>query len=1149
MKISRILVANRGEIVIRVVRAAHELGIPCVAVYSEQDRLSLHRFAADEAVQIGAGKTPVNAYLGIDELIQVAIDTHADAIHPGYGFLSENPEFAEQCAAHNIKFIGPSPDVMRKLGNKVDARKLAQSVGVPVIPASAPLPDDANAVHHAAAAVGLPVMLKASWGGGGRGMRVIREVSEVIESVTLAKREAKAYFGNDEVYFEKLIEQPRHVEVQILGDHHGNVIHLFERDCSLQRRHQKMLERAPAPYLEPDTRDELCAAAVTLARGAGLDNAGTVEFLYDETARSFYFIEVNPRVQVEHTVTEEVTGIDVVKSQIRIADGAELGAANGILPAQENVAVLGHALQCRVTTEDPANNFIPDYGHIVAYRSPAGPGVRLDAGTAYSGALITRHYDSLLVKVTTRGGSEQEAVARMGRAIREFRVRGVATNLAFLEKLLNHPEFISGNYDTGFIDRTEELFEFDRRRDHAERLLQFIGDVTVNGNDAVKDRARPAVLQEPSLPPLPEGEPEFGGRQILREQGPEAVARWMKDSVRPLVTDTTFRDAHQSLMATRMRTRDMLRIAPFYSHAMPELFSVESWGGATFDVALRFLKEDPWERLAELRDLMPNIMQQMLLRASNAVGYTNYPDNVVKYFVQEAATTGVDVFRIFDSLNWFDNMRVAIDAAGETGKLVEAAICYTGDILDPDRSKFDLNYYVSLAKKIEKTGAHVLGIKDMAGLVKPQAARKLVTALKDAVDMPIHFHTHDTSGIAAASVIAAVEAGVDAFDAAIDSMSGLTSQPNLGSIVAALQNTDRATGLNPAAIRQISDYFEDVRAQYCAFDPGIKSGASEVYVHEMPGGQYTNLKEQARSLGVGARWSDVANAYRDVNDMFGDIVKVTPSSKVVGDMALAMVTGGLSREDVEDPNRSIAFPESVVAFFHGDLGQPPGGFPAELQAKVLAGEKSLTDRPGSKLPPVDFDEIRSELKTKIGREPSDTDLASYLMYPDVFVTFAEHYERFGDVSELPTHVFFYGMHAQDEIAVNLAHGKTPIIRYLSDSATGDDGMRRVFFEVNGQPITVLVQDREHGTEQRAVEKADPNNPGHVAAPMPGLVVEVNVTPGQRVKRGNPVAVIEAMKMQTAVPTDCNGIVRRVIATTGHVVDVDELLIEIEIDDE
>jgi len=821
--VTKILVANRSEIAIRIVRAAYELGLEAVNVYSDEDHLTLHRFGGHEAYRIGHGLTPTGAYLDIDEMLRVARESGCDAVHPGYGFLSENPDFAEACAQAGITFIGPQPDVMRRLGNKVQARAIAEAAKVPVMPATDPLPDDPKQAARLAAEIGYPVMLKASWGGGGRGMRVIENEKELQGQIEMARREAKAAFGNDEVYLEKLVRNARHVEVQVLGDTHGNVVHLFERDCSVQRRHQKVVERAPAPYLDDAARADICDAALRLARSVDYTNAGTVEFLQDVDTGAYYFIEVNPRVQVEHTVTEQVTGLDIVKAQIRIAAGGRIGdAGSSGIPAQEHIRMRGSALQCRVTTEDPRNNFIPDFGRIVAYRSPAGPGIRLDAGTAYSGAVITRHYDSLLVKVTASGQDDQEAVHRMRRALGEFRVRGVETNLEFLQGLVTHPRFLAADYNTRFIDDTPELLDLPLPQTHATKLINYIGEVIVNGNPQVEGRDRPVTRRTPEPPPTPDLPVVDGVRQILERDGPEAVARWLKEQPVPVVTDTTFRDAHQSLLATRMRSIDMLRIAPHYARLMPGLFSVESWGGATFDVSMRFLKEDPWQRLADLSEAMPNLMQQMLLRASNGVGYTNYPDNVVRHFTHTAAEAGVDVFRIFDCLNWVENMRLAIDAVLETGKIAEAAICYTGDILDPARPKYDLAYYVDLAKQLEAAGAHILAIKDMAGLLKPAAATKLITALKQEIGLPIHFHTHDTSGAAVSSILAAVAAGVDAFDTAMDSMSGLTSQPNMGSAVAALKFTDNETGLDETNIRTLSNYWEQVRGQYAAFEPDIR---------------------------------------------------------------------------------------------------------------------------------------------------------------------------------------------------------------------------------------------------------------------------------------------------------------------------------------
>ncbi len=892
----KILVANRGEIAIRVMRAANEMGKRTVAVFAEEDKLSLHRFKADEAYRIGEGLGPVAAYLSIPEIIRVAKMCGADAIHPGYGLLSENPDFVDACTAAGITFIGPKAETMRMLGDKASARKVAIAAGVPVIPATEVLPDDMDEVRRMADAVGYPFMLKASWGGGGRGMRPIIGPEELEDKVLEGRREALNAFGNGEGYLEKMILNARHVEVQILGDRYGAIYHLWERDCSVQRRNQKVVERAPAPYLTQAQREELCALGLRIARAADYECAGTIEFLMDRDTDAFYFIEVNPRVQVEHTVTEEVTGIDIVRAQIMIAEGSTLAEATG-KAAQSEITLNGHAIQCRITTEDPQNSFIPDYGRITAYRGATGHGIRLDGGTAYSGAVITRYYDSLLEKVTAWAPTPEMAIKRLDRALREFRIRGVSTNIAFVENLLKHPTFLDGTYTTKFIDTTPELQHFSAPRDRATKILTYVADVTVNGHPETAGRPRPPAEARPPRPPVvPTAAPPAGTRQLLDAKGPKAVADWMLAEARLLVTDTTMRDSHQSLLATRMRSYDMIRVAPAYAHMLPQLLSVECWGGATFDVAYRFLQECPWQRLRDLRAAMPNLMTQMLLRASNGVGYTNYPDNVVQTFVAQAATSGVDVFRVFDPLNWVENMRVALDAVIDSGKLCEAAVCYTGDLADPARSKYDLKYYVAMAKELSAAGAHVLGIKDMAGLLKPSAAYTLVKTLKEEIGLPIHFHTHDTSGIAAASILAASRAGVDAVDAAMDSLSGNTSQPCLGSIVEALARTERDTGLDIEAIRRISDYWEGVRTQYAAFEAGLRAPASEVYLHEMPGGQFTNLKAQARSMGLEERWHEVAHMYAEANRMFGDIVKVTPTSKVVGDMALMMVAQGLTRE-------------------------------------------------------------------------------------------------------------------------------------------------------------------------------------------------------------------------------------------------------------
>jgi pyruvate carboxylase len=1146
MPIKKILVANRSEIAIRVFRAANELGLKTVAVYAEEDKLALHRFKADEAYLIGRGKGPVEAYLQIDEYIRIARISGADAIHPGYGLLSESPEFADACEDAGITFIGPRAQTMRDLGNKVAARNMAQSVGVPMVPATGALPDDLDEVARLAAEIGYPLMLKASWGGGGRGMRRIMNEGDLRHEVSEGKREAKAAFGKDEMYLEKLVERARHVEVQLVGDDHGNLVHLFERDCSVQRRNQKVVERAPAPYLGDAVRADLTAAALRLGQAANYRGAGTVEFLMDADTDKFYFIEVNPRIQVEHTVTEVVTGIDIVKAQIRIAEGAVIGTPESGVPRQEDIHLNGHAIQCRITTEDPEENFIPDYGRITAYREATGFGVRLDGGTAYAGAVITRFYDPLLEKVTCWAPTPEEAIARMNRALREFRIRGVQTNLAFLENIITHPDFVSNRYTTRFIDTTPELFDIRRRRDRATKLLTYIADVTINGHPEVRDRPRPpSDRAEPIVPefePLPVIE---GSRQVLEREGPKGLAKWMKAQERVLFTDTTMRDAHQSLLATRMRSFDITRIAGAYSRGLPNLFSLECWGGATFDVAMRFLNEDPWERLAAIREGAPNILTQMLLRGSNGVGYTNYPDNVVKFFVAQAAKGGVDVFRVFDCLNWVENMRVSMDAVIEADKVCEGAICYTGDILDPSRAKYDLKYYVNLAKELEAAGAHVLGLKDMAGLLKPAAARKLFETLKSEISLPIHFHTHDTSGASAATVLAAVEAGVDAVDAAMDALSGTTSQPTLGSLVAALKGGQRDPGLDDEAIRDISFYWESVRTQYRAFESDLRSGASEVYLHEMPGGQFTNLKEQARSLGLEARWHEVSHTYADVNKMFGDIVKVTPSSKVVGDMALAMVSSDLTRADVEDPDRDIAFPDSVVGFFAGELGQPPGGFPPALQKKVLKGKAPMTERPGSYLKDVDLEAEREKAAKATSMEIDDFRLASYLMYPKVFTDFAKAQDHYGPTEVLPTPVYFYGLTQGQEIFVEIERGKQMVINYLGRAETNEKGQVRVFFDLNGQPRTITVPDRLRVGEVKVRAKATPSDAKQVGAPMPGVISGVTVSAGQAVKAGDVLLSIEAMKMETAIHAEADGTIAEVLVRQGDQIDAKDLLVRFE----
>ena len=1142
----KILIANRGEIAIRVMRAANEMGKKTVAVYAEEDKLGLHRFKADEAYRIGEGLGPVAAYLCIEEIIRVAKMAGADAIHPGYGLLSENPDLVDACDAAGITFIGPKAATMRALGDKASARRVAVEAGVPVIPATEVLGDDMELIAKQAAEVGYPLMLKASWGGGGRGMRPILGPDELVEKLREGRREAEAAFGNGEGYLEKMIIRARHVEVQILGDQFGGMYHLWERDCTVQRRNQKVVERAPAPYLTQEQRAEICALGRKICAHVGYECAGTVEFLMDMDTEQFYFIEVNPRVQVEHTVTEEVTGIDIVRAQILLAEGATIADATG-KPSQDDVKLNGHALQCRVTTEDPQNNFIPDYGRITAYRAANGMGIRLDGGTAYAGAVITRFYDSLLVKVTAWGPTPETAIARMDRSLREFRVRGVSTNIAFVENLLKHESFLNNTYTTKFIDTTPALFSFKKRRDRATKILTYLADITVNEHPEVAGRARPHAEARQARPPKVRNEcAPYGTRNLLEEKGPQAVADWMLAQKNLLLTDTTMRDGHQSLLATRMRSHDMINIAPAYAANLPGLFSVECWGGATFDVAYRFLQECPWQRLRDLRKHMPNLLTQMLLRGANGVGYTTYPDNVVQKFVAQAATSGVDVFRVFDSLNWVENMRVAMDAVLESGKILEGTICYTGDILDPNRAKYDLNYYITMGRELRDAGAHILGLKDMAGLLKPAGASLLVRALKDEIGLPVHFHTHDTSGISAATVLAAAEAGVDAVDAAMDAFAGGTSQPCMGSIVSALANTPRDTGLPIDAIREISDYWEAVRGQYAAFESGIGAPASEVYLHEMPGGQFTNLKAQARSLGLEERWHEVARTYADVNAMFGDIVKVTPSSKVVGDMALMMVAQGITRAEVEDPAVEVSFPDSVIDMMRGNLGQPPGGFPPALINKVLKGEKPNTNRPGAAVPAAGLEAVRAKISSELnGFTVDDEDLCGYLMYPKVFLDYMGRHRDYGPVRTLPTRNFFYGMAQGEQISVEIDPGKTLEIRLQALGETGDDGQTKVFFELNGQPRTIRVPNRKAAATTKARQKAKLGDVNQVGAPMPGVIATVAVTAGQAVKAGDLLLTIEAMKMETGIHAERDCTIKALHVTPGAQVDAKDLLIEFE----
>jgi pyruvate carboxylase len=1159
--IRRLLAANRSEIAIRVFRSAHELGIRTVAMYAHEDRFALHRFKADEAYRVGTPGEPLRAYLDIDGIISLAREHDVDAIHPGYGFLSENPGFARACADAGITFVGPRVEVLSQLGDKLAARRLAQQANVPVLSGSdEPVRDKAEA-RKLADKLGYPVIVKASMGGGGRGMRVAHAADKLDDALDQAQREAGTAFGIADVFLEKYIPRPRHIEVQLLGDRHGNLLHLFERDCSIQRRHQKVVEIAPAPNLADETRRALWQAALAVGRAAGLDNAGTVEFLYDTETGRFYFIEVNPRIQVEHTVTEEITGYDVVRAQLVIAQGRPLTDPQLNFVSQDHITSHGFALQCRVTTEDPSNNFIPDYGRITAYRSASGLGIRLDAGTAFNGAVVTPFYDSLLVKVTAHGLRFTDAARRMERCLQEFRVRGVKTNLPFLINLVQHPEFLAGGCTTRFLDENPELFDLPERKDRATKLLSYIAEVIVNGHhekpvralqfdEAGKRHPTPVPRDPVAVPPYPRVGRTAplrvpGSRDKLMELGPERFAAWVREQKPVLLTDTTFRDAHQSLLATRMRTHDMLKVAPVYAGLHHRLFSLEMWGGATFDTAMRFLKEDPWQRLADLRDRIPNILFQMLLRASNAVGYTNYPDNVVRAFVKEAARAGIDVFRIFDALNWVENMRVAIEAVREHGMICEPAICYTDDILDPAATKYTLRYYVDLAKQLVKLGANVLAIKDMAGLCKPYAARRLVRALREEVDVPIHFHTHDAAGGQIASLLMAAEEGVDIVDAAMGPLSGMTSQPNLNALVEHLRFTDRDTGLDFETLCRTADYWEAVRRYYLPFETGQLTPSADVYRHQMPGGQSTNLFQQAQSMGISDRWSDICRTYAEVNRLFGDIVKVTPTSKVVGDMALFMVQNNLTAEEVLHGKRELSFPESVVEFFLGQLGQPAGGFPPDLQKRVLKGRRPLTGRPGATMPPADFEATRRRLSEGRSEPAGDREVVTHLLYPRVHVDFRAHAEKYSDVSVLPTPVFFYGMEPGVETSIDIEEGKTLILKFQALGDPHVDGRRTVFFELNGQPREVLVLDRSLGQQVKAHPKAEPNNSKHVAAPMPGLVVRVAVSDGEEVSAGQKLVSLEAMKMETTVYAERAGKVAEVLVRPGTQIEGGDLLLRFE----
>ncbi len=1141
-KFRKVMAANRGEIAIRIFRACTELGIGTVAIYSEEDKLSLYRYKADEAYLIGKGKSPIDAYLGIDEIIALALKADVDAIHPGYGFLSENAEFAEKCEAAGIAFIGPNAKMQRALGDKVAARKVAMAAGVPTVPGTEnPITKEEEALKFAKEN-GYPIIIKASAGGGGRGMRVAQNKKELLEGLVAARSEAKAAFGNPAVFLERYLENPKHIEVQVLGDNYGNLVHFYDRDCSIQRRHQKVVEFAPSLSLSQKTREELCTAALKIAGQVKYRNAGTVEFLLDKEG-NWYFIEMNPRIQVEHTISELITGRNLVQNQILIACGHKLSDPEINIPSQSAIDMRGYAIQCRITTEDPANNFAPDFGTLTTYRSAAGCGVRLDAGNAFTGAKITPHYDSLLVKVSSWGLTFQAAANVMNRALQEFRVRGVKTNIGFLENVVTHPVFLKGDCDTSFIEKHPELMVIREKQDRASKVLTYLGEVIVNGSPGIVKPLKSSELIEARVPEVDVTQPRpLGSRDLFMKLGADGLSKWILEQKKLLLTDTTMRDAHQSNLATRVRTYDLLKIAEPTSYLASDIFSLEMWGGATFDVSMRFLKESPWQRLHKLSEAIPNVLFQMLLRGSNAVGYTNYPDNVVERFVEEAANSGIDIFRIFDSLNWTTGMKVAMEAVRKTGKICEASICYTGDITDPKRDKYPLEYYVNMAKELEKMGAHILAIKDMAGLLKPLAAYKLVKALKENIGIPVHLHTHDTSSNGSAMLLKASEAGVDIVDAALSSLSGLTAQPNLNALVSSLEGSERDPLVNAAGLQKLANYWETVRDYYSPFESGLKSGTAEVYHHEIPGGQYSNYKPQVAGLGLLDRWEECKEMYHKVNLLFGDIVKVTPSSKVVGDMAMFLVKNNLQPEDVFTKGDELTFPESVVGMFKGMLGQPYQGWPEELQKIVLKGEQPITCRPGELLEPVDLIEERLKLEEKVGHKVDDKALISHILYPHVYPEFDKHRQEYSDTSVIPTPIFFYGLEPGQETSIEIEPGKTLIIKLNAVGRVQSDGTRTVYFELNGNTRSVVIRDQSALTDEVVRDKAEKGNPCHIGAPMPGKVLKVNVKAGDEVKAGDVLMVTEAMKMETNIKAKADAKVVEVKFKEGEKIEKDDLVV-------
>ncbi|CEA03576.1 2-oxoglutarate carboxylase small subunit [Metalysinibacillus saudimassiliensis] len=1140
--IQKILVANRGEIAIRVFRACTELKMKTVAIYSSEDSGSYHRYKADEAYLVGKGKKPIDAYLDIEGILAIAKEANVDAIHPGYGFLSENVDFARRCEEEGIVFIGPKSEQLDMFGDKVKAREQAIVAAIPVIPGTDGPVESLQEVQDFVDTNGLPVMIKASLGGGGRGMRMVQKIEDLASSYERAKSEAKAAFGSDEVYVEKCIVEPKHIEVQIIGDAHGNIVHLYERDCSIQRRHQKVVEIAPSNSISKDLRQRICDAAVKLMKNIKYINAGTVEFLV--AGDEFYFIEVNPRIQVEHTITEMITGIDIVHAQIKVAQGYALHGKEINMPQQQDIPLFGFAIQSRVTTEDAQNDFMPDTGKLMVYRSSGGFGVRLDAGNGFQGAVVTPHYDSLLVKISTWGTTFEEAAAKMVRNLSEFRIRGVKTNIPFLSNVVAHQNFLSGEFNTSFIDTTPELFNIEKRKDRGTKLLNYIGNVTLNGFPGIEKRKKP-ILDHPVKPKIITDLKPFGTKQILDEQGADGLVNWIKAQRDVLLTDTTFRDAHQSLLATRVRSQDLYQIADETSHLLHNFFSLEMWGGATFDVSYRFLSEDPWARLEKLRKQIPNVLFQMLFRGSNAVGYSNYPNNVIREFIKESAQSGIDVFRIFDSLNWVKAMEVAIDETRAQGKIAEAAICYTGDILDPSRTKYTVDYYKEMARELERTGAHILAIKDMAGLLKPEAAYRLISELKDATDLPIHLHTHDTSGNGNFLYARAIDAGVDIIDTALGSMAGLTSQPSANSLYYAMAGNERNVRADIDGLQKLSAYWGDVRKYYVDFESGMNAPHADVYKHEMPGGQYSNLQQQAKAVGLGGRWDEVQDMYATVNLMFGDVVKVTPSSKVVGDMALFMVQNDLTEQNIYERGAAMDFPDSVIEFFQGYLGQPHGGFPKELQALILKDREAITDLPGDLLEPINFEQLADVLDERLGRTPTNQELLAYALYPKVFEQYTKTFDQYSDLSVLDTPTFLYGLRLGEEVEVEIEKGKTLIIKLVSVGEPQHDGTRVMYFELNGQSREIIIQDMTVEVDNAAAVKADPANPKQIGATMPGTILKVVVSKGAKVSRGDHLLITEAMKMETTVQAPVDGIVKEIYTTAGDTISTGDLLIELE----